>query len=210
MNFRVVFKLIGRILLLLAGSMVLPLVVALLYQESPFPFLSSILLLGLIGGGLSALPANNRFYAREGFFAVALIWLLTGVAGSLPFLFSGEFATPIDCIFESCSGFTTTGATILTVIEPLPKGILFWRAFTHWLGGMGVLVLATAIVPSLGIRSHYLTQAETTGPVFSKLVPKQSQTSKILYSIYFTLTVIETVFLRIAGMPWYEIGRAHV
>ena len=204
MNFRVVFKLIGRILLLLAGSMVLPLVVALLYQESPFPFLSSILLLGLIGGGLSALPANNRFYAREGFFAVALIWLLTGVAGSLPFLFSGEFATPIDCIFESCSGFTTTGATILTVIEPLPKGILFWRAFTHWLGGMGVLVLATAIVPSLGIRSHYLTQAETTGPVFSKLVPKQSQTSKILYSIYFTLTVIETVFLRIAGMPWYD------
>ena len=101
MNFRVVFKLIGRILLLLAGSMVLPLVVALLYQESPFPFLSSILLLGLIGGGLSVLPANNRFYAREGFFAVALIWLLTGVAGSLPFLFSGEFATPINCIFES-------------------------------------------------------------------------------------------------------------
>ena len=110
----------------------------------------------------------------------------------------------MDAVFESCSGFTTTGSTILTDIEALPKGILFWRAFTHWLGGMGVLVLATAIVPKLGIRSHYLTQAETPGPVFSKLVPKQSQTSKILYTMYFALTALEAVCLKIAGMPLYD------
>ena len=109
---------------------------------------------------------------------MGLIWLMTGVVGALPFYFSGYFPSFVDCFFESCSGFTTTGATILTDIEALPYGILFWRAFTHWLGGMGVLVLATAIVPSLGVRPHYLTQAETPGPVFSKLVPKQSQTPR--------------------------------
>ena len=119
-------------------------------------------------------------------------------------MLSGWFATPMDAIFESCSGFTTTGSTILTDIEALPKGILFWRAFTHWIGGMGVLVLATAIVPKLGIRSHYLTQAETPGPVFSKLVPKQSQTSKILYTMYFALTALEVLCLKLAGMPLYD------
>ena len=207
MNFRVVFKLIGRILLLLAGSMVLPLLVALLYGESPAPFLYSILLLGVIGGGLSALPATSRFYAREGFFAVALIWLLTGVAGSLPFLFSGWFATPIDCIFESCSGFTTTGATILTEIEPLPKGILFWRSFTHWLGGMGVLVLLLAIIPAGGRGRGYtmhILRAESPGPNVGKLVPKMKDTAKILYLIYILLTVLNVVFLLIGKMPVFD------
>ena len=204
MNVKLVLKLVGRVVLLEAAAMVLPLAVALIYREDLAPFLLAIAIVAVVGFALSALPAEQRFFTREGFVAVGLIWIFTGLIGALPFIFCGYFATPIDAIFESCSGFTTTGSTILTDIESLPKGILFWRAFTHWLGGMGVLVLATAIVPSLGIRSHYLTQAETTGPVFSKLVPKQSQTSKILYSIYFTLTVIETVFLRIAGMPWYD------
>ena len=136
--------------------------------------------------------------------AVALIWFATCLFGALPFWLSGSFPSFVDCVFESASGFTTTGASILTDIEAMPKGVLFWRSFTHWLGGMGVLVLATAVLPSMGIRSHYLTQAETPGPVFSKLVPKQSTTSKILYSIYFGLTVVETVLLKIAGMPWYD------
>jgi len=204
MNIKLVLKIVGRALLMEAVALVLPLAVALLYQENPAPFLLAIAIVAACGAGLSALPAQKRFFAREGFVAVGLIWIFTGLVGALPFLFSGWFATPMDAIFESCSGFTTTGSTILTDIEALPKGILFWRAFTHWLGGMGVLVLATAIVPKLGIRSHYLTQAETPGPVFSKLVPKQSQTSKILYTMYFALTALEVVCLKIAGMPLYD------
>ena len=204
MNIKLVLKLVGRVLLLEAAALAVPLVVALLYQEDPFPFLLAIAIVAAAGFGLSALPAQQKFFAREGFVAVGLIWIFTGLVGALPFLFSGWFATPMDAIFESCSGFTTTGSTILPEIESLPKGILFWRAFTHWLGGMGVLVLATAIVPKLGIRSHYLTQAETPGPVFSKLVPKQSQTSKILYLMYFALTALEVVCLKAAGMPLYD------
>ena len=204
MNIKLVLKLVGRVLLLEAAALAVPLVVTLLYREDPLPFLLAIALVAAAGFGLSALPARHTFFTREGFVAVGLIWIFTGLVGALPFLFSGWFATPMDAIFESCSGFTTTGSTILPEIESLPKGILFWRAFTHWLGGMGVLVLATAIVPKLGIRSHYLTQAETPGPVFSKLVPKQSQTSKILYSMYFALTALEVVCLKIAGMPLYD------
>ncbi len=204
MNIRLVLRLVGRVLLLEAAALLLPLAVALLHGESPAPFLLSIAIVAAVGFGLSFLPAKKQFFTREGFAAVGLIWIFTGLVGALPFLFCGYFATPMDAVFESCSGFTTTGSTILTDIEALPKGILFWRAFTHWLGGMGVLVLATAIVPKLGIRSHYLTQAETPGPVFSKLVPKQSQTSKILYTMYFVLTALETLCLKLAGMPLYD------
>ncbi|NBI68066.1 TrkH family potassium uptake protein [Pseudoflavonifractor sp. 60] len=204
MNIKLVLKLVGRVLTMEAAVLAIPLAVALLYREDPAPFLLSIVLVAVCGFALSALPARQQFFVREGFAAVGLIWIFTGLVGALPFLFCGGFASPIDCIFESCSGFTTTGSTILTDIEALPKGILFWRAFTHWLGGMGVLVLATAIVPKLGIRSHYLTQAETPGPVFSKLVPKQSKTSKILYAMYCTLTLVEVACLKIAGMPLYD------
>ena len=204
MNIKLVLKLVGRVLTMEAAALVLPLAVALLCRENPMPFLLSIAIVAACGFALSALPARQQFFVREGFAAVGLIWLFTGLVGALPFLFCGGFASPIDCVFESCSGFTTTGSTILTDIEALPQGILFWRAFTHWLGGMGVLVLATAIVPKLGIRSHYLTQAETPGPVFSKLVPKQSQTSKILYSMYCVLTLAEVICLKIAGMPLYD------
>ena len=204
MNLKLVLKLVGRVLLMETAALVIPLVVALLYGEDPMPFLHSIAIVAACGFALSALPAKQQFFTREGFVAVGLIWIFTGLVGALPFLFCGYFATPMDCIFESCSGFTTTGATILTEIESLPKGILFWRAGTHWLGGMGVLVLATAIVPKLGIRSHYLTQAETPGPVFSKLVPKQSQTSKILYAMYCVLTLLEVLCLKLAGMPLYD------
>lgn len=150
------------------------------------------------------LRSNDHFFPREGFFAVALIWLLVSATGALPFYFSGYFPTYIDCFFESASGFTTTGASILTAVEPLPKGILFWRSFMHWLGGMGVLILTIALLPSLGARTLHLMKAESPGPVVSKLVPKSSQSSKILYGIYCGLTLIEIVILRIAGMPWYD------
>jgi len=205
MNLNLVFRIVGRVLIIEAGSMLLPLVVGLLYGESPFPFLISIAIVTLLGLLLAYLPIKNKdFFSREGFAAVGMIWLLTALVGALPFWFSGYFSSFVDCIFESASGFTTTGASILTDIEALPKGILFWRSLTHWLGGMGVLVLATAILPAMGIRSHYLTQAESPGPVFSKLVPKQSQTSKILYTIYCSLTLLEVLCLKLAGMPLYD------
>ena len=204
MNLKVVLKIVGRVLTMEAIVLLLPMIVALFYREDLTPFIISIILVLFIGIVLSSINATKEFFIREGFFTVGLIWIATGLVGALPFCFSGYFASFADCIFESCSGFTTTGASILTDIEALPKGILFWRSFTHWLGGMGVLVLATALIPTIGIRTKYLTQAESPGPVFSKLVPKQAQTSKILYTIYCALTLIEAVALRIAGMPWYD------
>ena len=204
MNFRLVFKIVGRVLLVEAVAMLLPTGVALLYREDLRPFLLTILLMALTGGALSLLPAKRHFFTRDGFFAVGLIWVITGIVGGLPFYFSGYFETFMDCVFECTSGFTTTGATILTAVEPLPKGILFWRAFTHWLGGMGVLVLATALLPSLGVSSRFLTQAESPGPTVSQLTPRQSKSAKILYGIYCTLTLAEVFCLKLAGMPLYD------
>ena len=204
MNFKVVLKIVGRVITMEAFVMLIPTFVAAFYGEDITPFLMSIILVLFLGVILSSMNATKEFFIREGFFTVGLIWLATGFIGALPFYYSGYFSSFIDCIFESCSGFTTTGATILTEIESLPKGILFWRSLTHWLGGMGVLVLATALIPTIGIRTKYLTQAESPGPVFSKLVPKQAQTSKILYAIYCFLTIAEAICLRIAGMPWYD------
>lgn len=204
MNFRLVFKLTGKTLMVEAATMLLPLAACLYYRENPTPFLLTIPLLIVVGFLLSLLKSNDHFFPREGFFAVALIWLLVSATGALPFYFSGYFPTYIDCFFESASGFTTTGASILTAVEPLPKGILFWRSFMHWLGGMGVLILTIALLPSLGARTLHLMKAESPGPVVSKLVPKSSQSSKILYGIYCGLTIIEVLILRLAGMPWYD------
>ena len=204
MNFKLVFHITGKVLMLEACAMLLPLLVALLYGESPLPFVYAVAITLGVGFLLSQLPHKKLFFAREGFFTVGLIWLLMGLFGALPFWFCGSFDSFVDCLFECYSGFTTTGATILTDIETLPRGILFWRSFTHWLGGMGVLVLTTALLPSMGIRSHFLIQAESPGPVFSKLTPKQSQTSKVLYTIYCVLTLAETALLKLAGMPLYD------
>ena len=204
MNFKLVFHITGKVLMLEGFAMLLPLLVALLYGESPLPFAYAAAITLGVGFLLSRIPYRKLFFAREGFFTVGLIWLLMGLFGALPFRFCGSFSSFVDCLFECYSGFTTTGATILTDIEALPRGILFWRAFTHWLGGMGVLVLTTALLPSMGIRSHFLIQAESPGPVFSKLTPKQSQTSKVLYTIYCVLTLVEAALLKLAGMPLYD------
>ena len=204
MNFRLVFRVTGKTLLVLAASMLLPLLVCLIYREDPFPFLLAITASGAMGLLLSLIRSNDHFFPREGFFTVALIWLLVGAFGALPFYFCGFFESYIDCFFESVSGFTTTGSSILTAVEPLPRGILFWRSFMHWLGGMGVLVLTIALLPGLGARTVHLMKAESPGPVVSKLVPKSSQSSQILYGIYCVMTLIQIVILRIAGMPWYD------
>ena len=204
MNFKLVFRITGKTLLVEAGAMLLPLAVGFLYGEDPAPFLYTLPLLVLVGAIFSVLKSDDHFFPREGFFAVALTWLLVAAFGALPFYFSGYFETYIDCLFEAVSGFTTTGASILTAVEPLPKGILFWRSFMHWLGGMGVLVLTIALLPNLGGRTLQLMKAESPGPIVSKLVPKASQSSKILYSIYCGMTVIEIIVLHLVGMPWFD------
>lgn len=204
MNFRLVFKVTGKTLLLEAAAMVLPMLVGLFYGESPRPFLFAILITAAVGVLLTLPKASSKLFAREGFFTVGLIWVLFGAFGALPFYFCGYFNSYVDCLFECISGFSTTGATILSEIEGLPMGILFWRSFTHWLGGMGVLVLTIALLPSLGSRSAFLMQAESPGPVKSKLVPKTSQSSKILYGIYLSLTLIQIICLKFAGMNLYD------
>ncbi len=205
MNFKLVIRITGSTLLVEAASLLIPLFVALFYHEDPLPFLQAIAIIVPVGLCFRFLiRADRAFFAREGFFTVGLIWVLLGVFGALPFWFSHQFGSYVDCLFETISGFTTTGATVLHAVEGLPQGLLFWRAFTHWLGGMGVLILTTALLPSLGISSTYLIRAESPGPITSKLVPKASQSSKILYSIYLALTVIEVFAFRLAGMPWYD------
>ena len=204
MNIRFVLKLVGRVELMVAASMLIPMAVAMLYEESTMPFVYSIAVMVCLCLPLALLPAQPGFFQREGFATVGLIWIATCLFGSLPFWFSGCFASFVDCLFEASSGFTTTGATILPDIEILPRGIQFWRCFTHWLGGMGVLVLATAVFPSLGVRSQYLTRAETPGPMVVKLVPKQAKTSQILYGIYCVMTLVVVVLLWGAGLPLYD------
>ena len=204
MNFRLVFRVTGKTLMVLSVTMLLPLLVCLLYRENPVPFLLAIAITGGAGLLLSLIRSDDHFFPREGFFAVALIWLLVGACGALPFHFCGYFDSYIDCFFESVSGFTTTGSSILTAVEPLPRGILFWRSFMHWLGGMGVLVLTIALMPSLGGRTLHLMKAESPGPIVSKLVPKASQSSKILYGIYCGMTIVEIFVLRLVGMPWFD------
>ena len=205
MNIKLVLKLVGRVLLIETAALTVPLAAALIYRESPLPFLLTIAIMAVCGLALSSLPAKQQFFAREGFVAVGLIWIFTGLAGALPFIFSGCFATPMDAVFESCSGFTTTGSTILTDIEALPKGILFWRAFTHWLGGMGVLVFLLAISSTGGNGfTMHLLRAESPGPNVGKLVPKMKKTARILYLIYILLTVLDVIFLLLGGMSLFE------
>ena len=204
MNFRLVFRLAGKTLLVEAASMLLPLCVALLYREDPTPFFFGIGITAGVGFLLSLLRSDTRFHAREGFFSAGLIWVLVGLFGAIPFYTCGYFDSYVDCFFECISGFTTTGSSILRAVEGLPKGILFWRSFTHWLGGMGILVLTIALLPSLGARTLHVMKAESPGPIISKLVPRSSQTSKILYTIYFGLTAIMVLCLLVAEMPLYD------
>ncbi|MBD9089760.1 MAG: TrkH family potassium uptake protein [Clostridiales bacterium] len=206
MNFRLILNIMGYTLWVEAGCLLLPLLVSAGYGEACWePFLWTLGLCSLCGLILTRIPARkNRLQGRDGYAVVAMAWIVLCLFGAVPYVLSGAVPHYADALFETASGLTTTGATILTDVEAMPRGILFWRALTQWMGGMGVLVLATAILPSLGVPSHYLTQAESPGPVFSKLVPKQSQTSKILYTIYFAMTSLEVVLLKLAGMPLYD------
>ena len=206
MNYRMMGFVIGRILLAEALLLLLPLAVTLGYGETPVPFLIPMALLAAAGGLLSfKRPKQTALYARDGLAVVALAWIAMSVFGALPFYISGDIPKFVDCIFETVSGFTTTGATILTEVEPLAKGILFWRSFTHWVGGMGVLVFVMAILPMSGDgHGMHLLRAEMPGPAPGKLVSRMSDTAKILYGIYLVMTVLEIVLLLAGGMPLFD------
>ena len=205
MNYRMIAFILGRVLLILAALMLLPLIAALVYGESVLPFVVTILLTALCGGVLLLIrPKTREIYAREGFSCVGLSWLAMSLLGSLPFVIGGDIPRFVDAFFETVSGFTTTGASILNDIESLSRSGLFWRSFTHWIGGMGVLVFLMAVMPMSGERSMHIMRAEVPGPTVGKLVPRARQTARILYLIYTGFTVAETILLMCGGMSFYE------
>ena len=207
MNKRLVLRLLGAILLIEALAMAPSLAISLLYGDGDaLALLSSMALLAALGfpAWRFAHPREQNLRAREGFLVVALSWVLLSAFGALPFVISGLIPNYIDAFFEAVSGFTTTGATVLGNFEGLPRGVMFWRSFTHWIGGMGVLVLTLALLPQMTGRSSHLVRAESPGPSLSKIVPKMGDTAKILYLIYGVLTVIELAALIIAGMSPYD------
>ncbi len=207
MNRRMVLYITGSVIKIEALLMVLPLITSLIYREDCWlSFLISISIALVLGFGLTLLskPGNKIIYAKEGFVAVALSWVALSAVGALPFVISGEIPSYIDAFFETVSGFTTTGSSILRDVEALSHGILFWRSFTHWVGGMGVLVFVMAIIPSFSDRSIHLLRAEVPGPIVGKLVPKMKQTARILYIIYVVITAVEVVFLLAGGMPLFD------
>jgi len=196
---------IGRILLVEAVLMLLPGLVALLYGEPLRPFLLTAFLLAAVGALLGARrPARTTIFARDGFAVVALAWLLMSAFGALPFVFSGDIPRFVDAFFETVSGFTTTGASILTAVEPLSRAGLFWRSFTHWVGGMGVLVFVMAVMPMSGGQGMHLMRAEVPGPSVGKLVSRMGDTAKILYGIYAAMTVILIALLLLGGMDLFD------
>lgn len=206
MNTRMILKTLGFLLIIEAASMLPSLLVSLIYKGNDFAaFLITIVILLLTGVILYRMKVKNtNLYSRDGFAIVSIGWIMISLFGALPFILSGAIPSFFDAFFECVSGLTTTGSSILQDVEGLPKGILFWRSSTIWLGGMGVLVLTLAILPKAGATSFQIMKAESPGPNPDKLVPKIAQTAQILYSIYLGLTIVLTVLLIIAGMPVYD------
>ena len=205
MNYRMIAKLLSYVMLVEAALLLLPLLTAICFRESVLPYLFTILILvaAALPWQLVKLP-NNRIFAKEGFVIVALSWIVLSLFGALPFVFGGAIPNYIDALFETASGFTTTGATIMPDLTSVDRSVLMWRALTHWIGGMGVLVFVMALIPSEGGRNIHLLRAEVPGPTKGKLVPRLRHTALILYSIYFVLTVIELIVLLIAKLPFYD------
>lgn len=201
-----ILKSLGKLFYIEAACMTPSLVISLAYGQSDSrAFIAAILILLAAGSVLHRVkPATTDIYTRDGFAIVSLGWISVSFFGALPFIFSGAIPSFIDAFFETVSGFTTTGASILKEIETLPMGILFWRSFSNWIGGMGVLVLALAVMPSVKASSFHIMKAESPGPDIEKLVPKLGQTAKILYMIYFSMTVVLVVLLILAGMPLFD------
>ena len=207
MKTRVVLHTVGQILLIEAGLLLIPVIVGLIYHEqaSVCAFLITIVITAAAGWLLRRVrPGKSSIYAREGFAITGLSWILLSFFGCLPFVISRQIPGFIDAFFETVSGFTTTGSSILTDIESLDNAMLFWRSFTHWIGGMGILVFSMIIVPLGGKRSMYILRAEAPGPSSAKLVPKMRDTAAILYGIYFAMSALLLILLLAGGMPLFD------
>ena len=206
MNYKMIRNILGWLLLFECGFMVVPSITALVYGEREvWSFLLSMLLCGSIGGlCIWNKPKNSVLYAREGFVIVSLSWIFLSLFGAIPFFISGVIPNYVDALFETVSGFTTTGASILSEVESLPKCMLMWRSFTHWVGGMGVLVFIMAFLPLSGGQNMHIMKAESPGPSVSKLVPRVRTTALILYSIYLVMTMLQFILLLCGNMSVFE------
>ena len=207
MNYKMIRYIIGMILVAESAFMVLPMLVSVFYGEYDvlMPFVYSILaaaFTGLIFGIKK--PKNDLVFAKESYISVAAGWIFVSIFGAMPFYLSGAIPSVVDALFETVSGFTTTGATILSSVESLPKGILFWRAFTHWIGGMGIIMFLLMLTQFSEGHSLYIMKAEVPGPTVGKIAPKSSSNALILYGIYSGLTVIEAVVLLFGGMGVFD------
>ncbi|MBI5014018.1 MAG: TrkH family potassium uptake protein [Deltaproteobacteria bacterium] len=207
MNGAALAKVLGVLSVFLAGVLLLPVPLSLVDADGVHgAFLAASALAGGLGGGLLAATRRTRpeMALREGFAVVTLGWLLFGILGALPYRFAGSVPSLVDAVFESLSGFTTTGATILTDVEALPRSLLLWRALTHWLGGMGIIVLSLAILPMLGVGGMQLFRAEVPGPTADRLSPRIQDTAKLLWGVYVGLTVAEVLLLLLGGLGWFD------
>ncbi|MBR3282714.1 MAG: TrkH family potassium uptake protein [Ruminococcus sp.] len=207
MNYRMIVYIMGQIFKVVGLFMLLPVLVGFIYGEDHVILSFGIPILMLMVIGIIATikkPKNNSIFSMEGFVSVAASWMGVSLIGALPFVISGEISDYPSALFETVSGFTTTGATILSDIESLSRASLFWRAFTHWLGGMGILMFVLAIMSSNDARTMHMMRAECAGPNVGRLVSKSSFSARILYGIYISLTVSEMILLMCCGMPLYD------
>ena len=205
MNYSMLRYLFGVVLLIEAAFLALPLAVSVIYRESSgICFLITMAAAGILGFLLTRWkPSRRDMYAREGFVFTSVAWIVISLIGAVPFTLSGQIPSYLDAVFETVSGFTTTGASILTDVEALDNGMLFWRSFTHWLGGMGILVFMLALV-NMGGQANHLLRAESPGPTVSKMVPNMRKSTAILYGIYIAMTVLEVILLCLGGMPLFD------
>jgi trk system potassium uptake protein TrkH len=202
-----VLYIVGHIMTLEGACMILPIIVGFIYGEPHVIISFGIPMLCQLAFGIPVIlkkPKNTAIYSREGFVSVALAWIIASLIGALPFVISGEIPSYVDALFETVSGFTTTGATILNDVESMSRSCLFWRAFTHWLGGMGILVFVLAIISGNDVRTMHIMRAECAGPKVGRLVSKSGSSSRILYGIYIGLTLLEMIMLMLGGMPLYD------
>lgn len=208
MRWRYVLRSIGALIFCLGVTLLLPMAFAAAYRDNSLPALVKTFMIALASGtGLYVIFRSGHVSVvthREGMAIVALGWIGAGVVGALPFLFSDTFNSFVDAFFESVSGFTTTGASVLTDIERVPRGILMWRSLTHWLGGMGIIVLSLAILPFLGVGGMQLYKAEVPGPIPDKLRPRMRDTALILWKVYFLFTLAETILLMFGGLDFFD------
>ena len=206
MNYKMVLNLLGKVFLLEVILLALPMIVGFIYAESTYTaYLMPMIALLVLGAPMSLIRVKNKaIYAKEGFVIVSLAWILMSVFGAVPFVLSGAIPSYIDAFFETVSGFTTTGSSIIPNVEILDKSILFWRALTHWIGGMGVLVFVLALTPGYNSGGMHVLRAESPGPTVGKLVSKLSFTARILYGIYMAMTAILFILLLLGKMPLFD------